>query len=166
MVSVMTMAPLHLTHHGAALSAVGFSISLHIAGMYALSPLVGWLTDRLGRVRVILVGQAVQVCAAATAGIAGGAPWAVAAGLFLLGLGWSCATVAGSTLLTESTAAAHRSEVQGLAETLMNLAGAAGGAVAGGIVALIGFGGLNFAVTAVLLPVTALALAPRTRDRA
>ncbi|MFH8572218.1 MFS transporter [Streptomyces sp. NPDC017993] len=165
MVSVMTMAPLHLTHHGAALSAVGFSISLHIAGMYALSPLVGWLTDRLGRVRVILAGQAVQVCAAVTGGLAGGAPWAVATGLFLLGLGWSCATVAGSTLLTESTAAAHRSEVQGLTDTLMNLAGAAGGAVAGGIVTLIGFGGLNAAVTVLLLPVTALALAPRARTR-
>ncbi|MFI9052743.1 MFS transporter [Streptomyces sp. NPDC053427] len=164
MVSVMTMTPIHLAHHGAGLSVVGFTISLHIAGMYALSPLVGWLADRIGRIRVILIGQAVLLCAAAVAGTAGGTQWATATGLFLLGLGWSCATVAGSTLLTESTEAAHRSEVQGFSDTLMNLAGAGGGALAGGIVALIGYGGLNAAVALLILPVVVLALAPRTRD--
>ncbi|MFJ9850694.1 MFS transporter [Streptomyces sp. NPDC101150] len=164
MVSVMTMTPIHLAHHGAELSVVGFTISLHIAGMYALSPLVGWLTDRIGRIRVILAGQVVLLCAVAVAGTAGGSQGAVVTGLFLLGLGWSCASVAGSTLLTESTAAAHRSEVQGLADTLMNLAGAGGGALAGGIVALIGYGGLNATVVLLILPVIALALAPRPRS--
>lgn len=166
MVSVMTMTPVHLSHHGAALSVVGFTISLHIAGMYALSPLVGRLTDRIGRVPMILVGQAVYGCAAIVAGTAGNAHWATVTGLFLLGLGWSCATIAGSTLLTESIPAGEGSEVQGLADTLMNLAGAAGGAVAGGIVTLIGYGGLNAAAAALILPVLALALAPRTRARA
>ncbi|MFJ9409812.1 MFS transporter [Streptomyces sp. NPDC101393] len=163
MVSVMTMSPIHLAHHGAALSVVGFSISLHIAGMYALSPLIGWLTDRIGRIRVILAGQLIYVCAAVVAGTAGDSQGAVVTGLFLLGLGWSCATVAGSTLLTESTAPEHRSEVQGLADTLMNLAGAAGGALAGGLVALIGYSGLNAAASLLILPVLVLALAPRSR---
>ncbi|MFG2211613.1 MFS transporter [Streptomyces sp. NPDC048638] len=164
MVSVMTMTPIHLAHDGAELKVVGFAISLHIAGMFALSPLVGRLTDRIGRVRVVLVGQVVLLAAAAVAGTAGGSRGAVVAGLFLLGLGWSCATVAGSTLLTESTAAAHRSEVQGLADTLMNLAGAGGGALAGGMVALIGYGGLNAAVVLLIVPVAVLALAPRRAD--
>ncbi|MEU9116196.1 MFS transporter [Streptomyces sp. NPDC048483] len=164
MVSVMTMTPIHLAHHGAELSVVGFTISLHIAGMYALSPFVGWLTDRIGRIRMILVGQAVLLCAAAVAGTAGSNRTAIIIGLFLLGLGWSCATVAGSTLLTESAAAANRSEVQGLADTLMNLAGAGGGALAGGIVALSGYGGLNAAAVLLILPVAALALVPRARS--
>ncbi|TJZ43432.1 MFS transporter [Streptomyces piniterrae] len=165
MVSVMTMTPLHLAHHGAALTVVGFTISLHLAGMYAFSPVVGWFTDRIGRVRMILAGQLIYVCAATVAGTAGGVQWATATGLFLLGLGWSCATVAGSTLLTESLAPEHRSEVQGLADTLMGLAGAAGGTLAGGIVALIGYGGLNASVALLILPVIALALAPRTAPK-
>ncbi|MEC4020165.1 MFS transporter [Streptomyces sp. H27-D2] len=165
MVSVMTMTPIHLAHHGAALSVVGFTISLHIAGMYALSPLVGWLTDRAGRAQVILLGQAVYLCAALLAGTAGDRQWAIAGGLFLLGLGWSCATVAGSTLLTESTAPEHRSEVQGMSDTLMNLVGAAGGALSGGLVAVAGWGGLNAAAAVLVVPVGILAAAHLARGR-
>ncbi|MFF9478863.1 MFS transporter [Streptomyces sp. NPDC014733] len=163
MVSVMTMTPIHLAHHGADLSVVGFSVSLHIAGMYALSPLVGRLADRLGRIPVILLGQGLYLLTAAVAGLAGTSHVATVGALFTLGLGWSFVTIGGSTLLTEALPAAQRSEVQGLADTLMNLAGAAGGAVAGGLVALIGYGGLNGVAALLTLPVLALALAPRTR---
>ncbi|MET9418675.1 MFS transporter [Streptomyces klenkii] len=158
MVSVMTMTPVHLAHHGASLSVVGFTISLHIAGMYALSPLVGKAADRIGRVPVILAGQVVFVLATLLAGTAGSRQWAIAAGLFLLGVAWSCATVAGSTLLSESVDAEHRSEVQGASDTLMNLAGAAGGALSGAFVALSGYGGLNAAAAVLVVPVSACAL--------
>ncbi|MEV6673790.1 MFS transporter [Streptomyces sp. NPDC051162] len=152
MVSVMTMTPIHLAHHGASLSLVGFTVSLHIAGMYGLSPLVGRLTDRVGRVPVILLGQVVYVAATLLAGTAGNRRWAITAGLLLLGIGWSCATVAGSTLLSESVAAEHRAEVQGLSDTLMNLVGAAGGALSGGLVAAAGYGGLNAAAALLVAP--------------
>ncbi|MEV4441783.1 MFS transporter [Streptomyces sp. NPDC049577] len=167
MVSVMTMTPVHLTHHGASLSVVGLTISLHIAGMYALSPLVGRAADRLGRIPVILLAQVLFAFATLLAGTAGGRPWGVAAGLFVLGLAWSCATIAGSALLSESVDAAHRSEVQGASDTLMNLVGAAGGALSGGMVALYGYGGLNAAAAVLALPVGALALgfSLRTRSR-
>ncbi|MCC3768056.1 MFS transporter [Streptomyces sp. UNOC14_S4] len=161
MVSVMTMTPIHLSHHGASLSVVGLTVSLHIAGMYGLSPLVGRLTDRIGRVPVILLGQVVYVAATLLAGTAGAlhsGQWAITAGLLLLGIGWSCATVAGSTLLSESVAAEHRAEVQGLSDTLMNLVGAAGGALSGGLVAAAGYGGLNAAAAVLVLPVSAAAL--------
>ncbi|WP_405740608.1 MFS transporter [Streptomyces sp. NBC_01525] len=117
MVSVMTMTPIHLAHHDADLSVVGFSVSLHIAGMYALSPLIGRLADRLGRIPVILLGQALHLVTATVAGLAGSSHAATVGALFTLGLGWSCVTIAGSTLLTESLPAAQRSEIQGLADT-------------------------------------------------
>ncbi|WP_414169633.1 MFS transporter [Streptoverticillium reticulum] len=158
MVSVMTMTPVHLAHEGASLSIVGLTVSLHVAGMYALSPLVGRAADRFGRVPVILLGQVVYVAATLLAGTAGNRQWAVAAGLFLLGAGWSCATVAGSTLLSESVDAAHRPEVQGMSDTLMNLVGAAGGALSGALTAVYGYGGLNAAAAVLALPVGALAL--------
>ncbi|MDT0451178.1 MFS transporter [Streptomyces hesseae] len=158
MVSVMTMTPVHLAHHGASLSVVGLTISLHILGMYGLSPLVGRAADRLGRIPVILAGQAVFAAATVLAGTAGGRQWPVTAGLFLLGVGWSCATVAGSALLSESVAAEHRSETQGLSDMLMNLVGAAGAALSGVVLAGYGYGGLNAAAAALVLPVSALAL--------
>ena len=57
MVAMMSMTPVHLYGHGATLAIVGFTISLHIAGMYALSPVFGALADRFGRLQVILTGQ-------------------------------------------------------------------------------------------------------------
>ncbi|MBB5120760.1 MFS transporter [Streptomyces eurocidicus] len=158
MVAVMTMTPPHLAHHGASLSVVGLTISLHITGMYALSPLVGRMTDRFGRLPVILLGQVIYVAATLLAGTAGARRWAVTGGLFLLGLAWSCATVAGSTLLSESVEPGYRAEVQGLSDTLTNLVGAVGGALSGGLVALSGYGGLNAAAAVLVLPVGACAL--------
>ncbi|MEV4743423.1 MFS transporter [Streptomyces sp. NPDC049555] len=163
MVAVMTMTPVHLAHHGASLSVIGFTISVHIAGMYALSPLVGKAADRLGRVPVILLGQALLVVAALLAGTAGSRPWPVTSGLFLLGLGWSCATVAGSTLLSESVDPGHRPEVEGLSDTLMNLVGAAGGALSGPVLADYGYGGLNAAAASLVVPVAALLVLPLRR---
>ncbi|MEU3356431.1 MFS transporter [Streptomyces sp. NPDC037389] len=165
MVSVMTMTPVHLAHHGASLSVVGLTISLHILGMYGLSPLVGRAADRLGRIPVILAGQAVFAAATVLAGTAGGRQWPVTAGLFLLGVGWSCATVAGSALLSESVAAEHRSETQGLSDMLMNLVGAAGAALSGVVLAGYGYGGLNAAAAVLVVPVSGLALVFALRRR-
>lgn len=49
MVGLMSMAAIHMQGHGASLTIIGFTISLHVAGMYALSPVFGLLTDKLGR---------------------------------------------------------------------------------------------------------------------
>src|SRR5690606_32531574 len=53
MVGIMSMTPVHLDEHGATLVIIGVTISLHVAGMFALSPVFGILADRLGRVPTI-----------------------------------------------------------------------------------------------------------------
>jgi MFS family permease len=140
MVGVMVMTPVHLEHHGAALRVVGLTISLHIAGMYALSPLVGRLADRLGRVRTALLGHAQLAVAVVLAGMAApvGSPW-FQVGLILLGTGWSTCLVAASTLLTDAVPAETRPTVQGASDLLMNLAGGAGGIAAGIVLATAGY---------------------------
>ncbi len=143
MVSVMSMTPVHLTHHGATLTIVGFTISLHIAGMYAFSPIFGMLADRIGRLQVVVAGQLVYVVALGFAGWGSEHLWSVQIGLFLLGLGWSASTVAGSSLLAVSLPAEEKTNVQGLSDSMMNLSGAFGGAVAGTILSLVAFSGLN-----------------------
>ncbi|HWI19974.1 MAG TPA: MFS transporter [Vicinamibacterales bacterium] len=143
MVGVMAMTPVHIRSagHGAAhtLRLVGVVLSLHIAGMYAFSPLVGWLTDRFGRRAMILTGIALLVSACAVAGSAGSDTNYLAAALVILGLGWSCTMVAGSTLLSESVPAELRTSAQGLSDVAMGLAGASAGALSGVVVSAWGF---------------------------
>lgn len=138
MVGVMSMTPVHIRGAGHeashTLRIVGIVISVHIAGMYAFSPLVGWLADRLGRRAVILSGIACLLVACALAGTAGRDTVRLAAGLMVLGLGWSCTMVAGSTLLSESVSAEMRASAQGLSDFAMGLSGASAGALSGVVV--------------------------------
>ncbi len=143
MVAVMAMTPVHLVNHGASLAIVGFTISLHIAGMFALSPVFGILADTLGRIPTILIGQVILAISLALTGFGSENEIAVLAGLILLGLGWSAATVAGSTLLTESTSVERRPKVQGFSDLVMSGSGALGGALSGVVLALAGYDGLS-----------------------
>ncbi|WP_224760656.1 MFS transporter [Salinibacterium sp. ZJ450] len=162
MVSIMAMTPLHIVQHGGTIALVGFTISLHTAGMFALSPVFGWLSDRLGRPVVILIGQGLLVAALLTNWIGQENHVFVAVALALLGLGWSASTVAGSAMLTESVDLLERPKVQGFSDTAMNLFGAAGGALAGLVMAGIGYGALN-AVALALVSVVVAALLIRGR---
>jgi MFS family permease len=173
MVAVMSMTPLHMQHHAAGghgtghpdtVALIGFTISLHIAGMYAASPLMGWLTDRYGPTTTVLVGLGTLLVAMALTGLGAGLMGAVTAGLILLGLGWSATTVAGSTLLVASLPPAQRVSAQGFSDATMSLAGAAGSAVAGPLMGLIDYPGLS-AAAAALIVVAAVAVIrePTTR---
>lgn len=143
MVAVMSMTPIHLTDHGATLSLVGLTISLHVAGMYALSPVFGWLADRFGRANTVLVGQGLLVGALLLTWWGSEQQGTVVVALILLGLGWSASTVAGATMVTESVEVHDRPGLQGTSDLVMNLCGAAGGALAGPVLVLVGFSGLG-----------------------
>jgi MFS family permease len=144
MIAVMVMTPLHMDHGGADLQVIGFVVSIHVLGMFFFAPLIGALADRVGRPVMLLVGGTVLWVALLLSGTsASGASPRIGVGLFLLGVGWSCCTVAASALLTESTPLADRTDVQGTADLVMNVAAAAAGALAGVIVEVAGFGVLN-----------------------
>ena len=139
MVGIMAMTPLHITHHGGSITLVGLTISLHIAGMYALSPVFGMLAGRIGTLPVVLLGFGVLSLAAIGAGLGGESMAVIQVALVLLGIGWSMVTVAGSALLTEVTPLEVRPRRQGQSDTVMNAAGAAFGAASGAIFAAGGF---------------------------
>jgi hypothetical protein len=65
-------------------------------------------------------------------------------GLFFLGLGWSCTLIAGSALLSSSVDDEMRPSSQGTSDLVMNLMGAAGGALAGVIIGFLNYGWLCF----------------------
>lgn len=151
MVSIMAMTPVHMTSHGASLTIVGFTISLHIAGMYALSPLFGWASDRFGRLTVILAGQGMFAVSVLLIGTSPENTAAVTVALVLLGLGWSASTVSGSALVSDLVTGEARVRVQGRTDTIMSLAGAVGGASAGPVLALLGYAGVAWAAGALVL---------------
>jgi MFS family permease len=159
MVSVMAMTPVHLQHMGYDIVVVGFTISLHIAGMYALSPLMGYLADKVGKLQTIFLGQVLFVTALLFAGLGHADRVMVTIGLTLLGLGWSASTVAGSALLSATLPADEKTNVQGLSDSVMNLSGAFGGAIAGLLLASFQFEGLNAIALVPVAVITLLAFA-------
>jgi MFS family permease len=156
MVAVMVMTPLHMEHGGAELRVIGIVISVHVLGMFAFSPLVGLAADRWGRPAVLGAGGAVLLVALVLCSRSPeGSSWQIFAGLFLLGLGWSLATVAASTTIADHTPLDARTDVQGAADLVMNLAAAAAGGLAGVVIGAWGYAAL--AVAAALLAATVLA---------
>lgn len=162
MVAVMVMTPLHMHHGGATLEVIGLVISVHVLGMFFLSPLIGLAADRWGRPPVLVAGAVLFWVSLGVSGSSpAGASPSIGVGLFLLGLGWSCCTVAGSALVVESTPLEDRTDVQGAADLLMNVAAAVGGALAGVVMDLWGYAALAGFAAVLVLGVLAAVVAAR-----
>jgi MFS family permease len=150
MIATTSTSPVYLHDQGHRVGTIGIAVALHLAGMYVTSPLSGWLSDRFGRLPMIGLGALVLILAVMLAGLAPGTNGPlVILGLFVNGIGWNLAFVAGSALLTDALAPAERASIQGLADLFMGLMGALGSAVGGMILGLWGFAILN-AVGAIL----------------
>jgi MFS family permease len=128
--------------------------------MYALSPVFGWLADRYGALHVAIGGLGI-FAAAITLGLvaAAGARLAVTmSALVLLGLGWSASLIASSAMLAGVDSGSVRVPLQGATDALMNYAGAGAAAVAGPVLALDGFRGVNLVALVLLVPAAVLAV--------
>lgn len=162
MVGIMSMTSVHLRHHGASLTVVGFVISGHVAGMFALSPLMGWLADRFGRMPTIAIGLGTLAASTVIAAVAPDHAHGVTAiALFLLGLGWSACLVAGSTLLSESVPIEIRTAAQGMSDLTMGVLASIAGTASGPILDYYGFHWLAIICGLLLIPVAALAVNTR-----
>lgn len=143
MVLIMVMSPVHLRQHGGAVSAIGMMMSSHTLGMFAFTPVTGHLAQRFGNVRVLTAGLMLLTAAGIGGALApeGSAP-ALAAALFLLGLGWSCGFVAASGLLARGAVLAERARRQGSADTIVFGAAALASLSSGVLLSLVGYAGL------------------------
>lgn len=186
MIMVMVMTPVHMQHGGMSLQLVGIVISLHVLGMFAFSPVFGWLSDRFGPLRVAVGGLLLQGAAvvlgflaaamvpdAGSGGHAGHGAAApaldtevlTAVALVLLGLGWSACVIASSAVLASVAEPHVKLPLQGATDALMNYFGAGAAALAGPLLAWGGFQAVNTAGAILLLPaVVTVILAVRHRD--
>jgi MFS family permease len=152
MVSIMVMTPVHMAHFDATLRIIGLVISVHVLGMYAFSPLVGAISDKIGRVKTIQIGILILIASALISGLAPHHDsFTLGIGLFLLGLGWSFTLIAGSTLLSETVSFEMRPSTQGASDLVMNLMGAGGAAIGGVIIGFFSFAVLCYATGLVVV---------------
>jgi MFS family permease len=157
MVAVMTMTPVHLREHGHE-TVSAYIISLHIAGMYAFSPLVGRFSDRHGRLNTLLVGCLILMLSTVMSALAGSSPAVFFPSLWLLGVGWSFGLIGSSSLLVDSVPIDYRVKVQGSADVAMSLFGGIAGFSSGFIRKAWGFPWLSMLGTMIVLFLLALLL--------
>ena len=140
MAMIMSMAPLHMNEIGQDILAISFAMMSHTFGMFGLAWVTGWLVDRFGQIPVIAAGAIVLVTAGLLATAAEDVGVIIVV-MFLLGLGWNFAFVAGSSLLVEGLAPGERGRTQGFGDALVSIAAGTGGLGSGLIFA---WGGLEF----------------------
>ena len=138
MVAVMAMTPVHLKVHGHE-GISQYVVSLHIAGMFAFSPLVGRYADRRGRLPAILVGSAILTSSTLLASLSGDVEQLLFPSLWLLGLGWNFGLIGGSSLLIDSVPARARVGVQGTADLTMSFCGGMAGFASGFVRRAVGY---------------------------
>jgi MFS family permease len=140
MVSIMSVTNVHLRDNGYTTGAIGTVISGHVFGMFAPSPISGWLCDRIGRVPMIISSCFIMVTGALLAALA--IPTnhaAMIVALFVLGLGWNGNFVAGSTLVTDAVTQHERTRLQGVTDMITYFASAAAAIGAGLLVGTTGY---------------------------
>ncbi len=164
MVGLMAIAPVHLVMHGQGLELIGAVIALHVGGMFALSPVSGYLADRFGPTAVLLLGGWLLL-AASLAGIFVNAhsSLVMASHLVVLGFGWNCGVVGGSTLLAGAVPHMQRPHIEGIGEVIMGLAATVAAPVAGIVAALRGY--QAFSLVSVAVAVCALVFVYWSRPR-
>lgn len=158
MVVVMVVVSLYLQLNQYGLLGISLIISVHTFGMYALSYVTGGLSDRLGRVPVILIGAAMLVGSCLTASLSTSIV-PLAASLFFIGLGWNMCFISGSALLSDQLLPAERARTQGFNDLLIGLSASLASFTGGLIFDLLGFAPITWlgASMAGVLLVTALA---------
>ncbi|MFE5565501.1 MULTISPECIES: MFS transporter [Amycolatopsis] len=166
MVAVMTMTPVQLHEHGQGLDVVGWVLSAHLVGMFALAPLSGWIADRWGGRAAIFGGIGTLTVAAVTViGAPDSHHVGIPVALFLLGYGWNLVFVGGSSMLSRDLPAAQRSRAQGTVDAFVWGTSAGASLLAG---QLFGLGGYVLVGVAgglcALAPLAVLARRPVVRE--
>ena len=152
MASIMTMTPVHIQHETNSIELVGITISFHVLGMFAFSPLVGWVVDRFGHRFSMWIGFSIFVVALVLAAVVPHSMVFIMASLFCLGLGWSFVSIAGAALFTTAVSDEARATSQGGVDAMSNLLGALASFLAGPLLALTNFSALSIMAMFVLAP--------------
>jgi MFS family permease len=157
MVSIMTMTPIHMGHHGHGINEIGLIISIHICAMFLPSLVTGILVDKVGRTPMAIASGATLLAAGILAALAPtNSMLVLTIALALLGLGWNFGLISGTALIIDATNPANRAKTQGTVDVLIALSGVTGSSLSGVIVAQSNYATLSLAggaLSLLLIPV-------------
>ncbi len=150
MTLIMTATPLsmHLTD-GYSIEQTSSVIRAHVLAMYMPSLIAGFLIDRVGVTRLMVVG-AVGLLATSIIGLQGHSLMHYWWALVLLGVGWNFLYVGGTTLLTYTYSLAERHRAQAVNEFLVFGMSATASLLAGTVMLYFGW------TTLMLIPIPVL----------
>jgi MFS family permease len=136
--AVETFLPLYALDHGIPASHIGAILGAQIATIALTKPIMGRLSDTVGRVPVIVAGLVLGALATAAFALSPHiALLAVAATVF--GLSMSVVTASTSALAADATHAAHFGSSLGVLSTIMDIGHSSGPVLAGFLVASRGY---------------------------
>ncbi len=139
---------------GASPSALGWLFALQTVTTLASRPVMGALSDRLGRRGVIVVGLTVCCSAVLLVSVAGGVA-GLALAVLLYAVGVATTTAATSAFITDLSRRARYGAAHGLFGTIYDIGDALGPIAAGLLVATIGYARMFQVMALVVLAVTA-----------
>ena len=151
MAMMMAMTSLVLSNHGHSLPSISLSVAIHVIGMFGFSLPLGRLTDRVGR-RLVLIAGLSLAGAGSMMVPATSSYWPITAGIFLVGLGWSCVNVAATALIADTTTPQERGRAIGANDTFSSVSAILLPLAAGPLVEFLGFPFLGFLGAAIMLP--------------
>ncbi len=160
MVAIMTAAPMDIILKNGNLTVVGTALAAHAGGMFVLSPLTGWVIDRIGS-RAVMYAGLVVLTASAVLGAVSPMSHSLLSGsnvaLFLLGFGWNLCFMAGSRTLAVTVSAGGKGQVVGAVDAVV-WGVSATGSLGGTAVLSVGGFAMLAQITGVLTIVTFLLL--------
>jgi MFS family permease len=125
MVTFMSVVPVVLHSHGSPELTVSLVVSLHLAGMFAFSSLVGAALDRWGRRPGLLVGIALTAIGVLLT-LPEGSTALSSLGLLLIGVGWSFSYIGSTAAVSDLAGATERAGALGLMDLVASVAAATG----------------------------------------
>jgi len=163
MTLIMTATPLSMhINDGFSIEESGSVIRAHVLAMYVPSLVAGFLIERVGVTRLMIVG-AVCIFATSIVGLQGHSMMHYWWALVLLGIGWNFLYVGGTTLLTFTYSMAERYRAQAVNEFLVFGMSASASLLAGTVMFYFGWTTLMLVPIPVLIAIV-LALLYVRRD--
>ncbi|MDJ0751678.1 MAG: MFS transporter [Woeseiaceae bacterium] len=154
MTLIMTATPLSMhLNDGFSIEETGRVIRAHVLAMYLPSLVAGFLIERLGVTRLMIIG-ALGLFATSIIGLQGQSLMHYWWALVLLGVGWNFLYVGGTTLLTYTYSAAERYRAQAVNEFSVFGMSATASLLAGTVMYLFGWTALMWVPVPILVAIT------------
>ena len=127
---ITSFLPIYLTNLGAENSLIGLIIAFNFAVQIVLMPSMGWMSDRIGRKRILNLGMLATFLATFLLSIVNN-PLEVFGIELTVAFSWACLLVASNAFVADISPPERIGSMMGLVFTSMNLGGVIGPIVAG-----------------------------------